>query len=212
MLIVGLCVTSLMLVGAFLSADENDEIQKLQYFTLIALCGSSCISLSILILISCACKNLFKYANLSVLVPQVIISYIVYQVNDDESNMSIAYFMMGVYGVFSALSAILLTADYLASLCMRIFCALAFYGRAALLRQDPIHFTIVIMICFLIMESIVHLSQREKALLFLKLKQTTMQEEYIQMILKSLPERLMISSLADGKNDPRCIYSNRLMN
>ena len=125
----------------------------------------------------------------------MIIVYIIYQVNDEDSNRLITYTLTGLYGLFSVLAAILLTSDFLTSLYMRFFCALVFYARAALYRPDPVLFIFIIMVCFILIESIIYVNHREKALLFLRIKLTAFQEEQIKNIFNSVPDKVLISSV-----------------
>ena len=131
---------------------------------------------------------------------------------DDESIDIASTSITGLFGVFAVVAAMLLTSDYLTSVSMRFLCATSFYGRAAIQRPDPLFFIITITICFVLIEIISYVNHKEKAQLFLKIKQTAFQQEQIQNLLNTVPDSVLISSLATESKAPLTIYSNRQMN
>ena len=61
-------------------------------------------------------------------------------------------------------------------------------------------------------ESVLYSNHRSKAVLFMRIKLTALQEEQLRNLLDTVPDKVVITSQPSEDRAPKSFYSNRQMN
>lgn len=207
-------ITILLSVSYSRKLDHSESEEKI-YKLLILYTGTITFTMGLTVFWSIKYPKLAEFIGLSVMVPTLVILYVSYlggDLIDTESstrNMQTQVFLLVLF-----LATNLMSVDYLPHLIIR---EIYFWGCVSVIvpgrsRFDGENnmvagFASAFTFC-LLFESVLYTNHRAKAVLFMRVKVTALQEEQLRDLLDTVPDQVLICTKASESREPKSIYSN----